>query len=438
MFGNTKILQAQLAQKNDEVERLKKQLYTYKNLAESLTDEIIVGFKDNHVIFKNKKVSQVADLEAFLEKFAEGMSSVTHNGQKFNVKHQIIDGTNFYCLNENDFTNNESVGDGLFENYHKSIKEGILDAQSSFQNILNDSKEVLDQAREAEENSIDALETSTKALGSVHTLSEKMQDAIALVSSLTQRSNEITNVISLIDDIAEQTNLLALNAAIEAARAGEHGRGFAVVADEVRKLAEKTQKATKEIAIVVKSMQQEASDIQASTDETNRITEEVKVDIDEIYKKVDRHRTCSQISKYSIYDSNNYIFCSLAKLDHTIYKSNLYGLIFNLSNSFKQVQHSECRLGKWYFEGEGKKFFASTQGYKNLDNYHEAVHTEANLLASALIDDTKSCHRNFIEEKVQAVENASRGVVGSLNEMLMEKKEEISKKAKVILKDVKE
>ena len=75
------------------------------------------------------------------------------------------------------------------------------------------------------------------------------------IQSLGQRSQEIGDIIGVIEDIAEQTNLLALNAAIEAARAGDQGRGFAVVADEVRKLAERTGKATKEIATVIESVQ---------------------------------------------------------------------------------------------------------------------------------------------------------------------------------------
>ncbi|MCI6217908.1 MAG: CZB domain-containing protein [Helicobacter sp.] len=121
------------------------------------------------------------------------------------------------------------------------------------------------------------------------------------------------------------------------------------------------------------------------------------------------------------------IFCTLAKLDHTVYKNNLYSFIFGIKDSFNKVDHKNCRLGKWYFEGRGQELFSETEGYKKLDPFHASVHASAIALANTLEDPKAACPKSYIQDKISTMERDSEGVMQSIDKIYTEIEEKAKK-----------
>ncbi len=146
----------------------------------------------------------------------------------------------------------------------------VLEVAGSAQSAARRSEEARDKAQEGAK----AVARVIRAMEGVHGQAMGLRERM---SKLEERARDIGSILNVISDIADQTNLLALNAAIEAARAGEAGRGFAVVADEVRKLAEKTMRATQEVDEAVSGIQREANESRDTVDATAKAIDEVTV-----------------------------------------------------------------------------------------------------------------------------------------------------------------
>jgi methyl-accepting chemotaxis protein len=140
--------------------------------------------------------------------------------------------------------------------------------------MAKNAQSVSGDAQEVNQAAVQGNEVVAGSISGIMRLAETVQTSASRIHSLGKRSDQIGEIVKVIQEIADQTNLLALNAAIEAARAGDQGRGFAVVADEVRKLAERTTKATKEIADTIHTIQEDTVSAVESMEAGNREAQE--------------------------------------------------------------------------------------------------------------------------------------------------------------------
>jgi methyl-accepting chemotaxis protein len=352
------------------------------------------------------------------------------------------------------------------------VATAMNEMSATVEEVARNTSEASAGAFEAKQAAEKGFEVATQTQRGIEQLVGNIENAAAVVNRLEKESEGIGVVLDVIKGIAEQTNLLALNAAIEAARAGEQGRGFAVVADEVRTLASRTQESTHEIENMIERLRTGAREsvtvmgaarergqsgaeqvantlaalteisaavnkindmntqIATAAEEQSQVANEINrnvVNISRVAELTTQDARDARTTSEQLADLSNQLMqlvrkagmasgsldLSSAKAAHLNWKTRLRSYLDGKSTLTREqaVSHRHCDFGKWYYS-EGLRQFGHLKPLKDVEDPHEQLHE----LIRMIIDVKKNGQNAEAERLYKNVASLSEKIVGLLNE----------------------
>ncbi len=307
------------------------------------------------------------------------------------------------------------------------LLKNLQDIQQDLMTITGEMKDIEQRSGEAARNARESKNAVQRVMENGNQISEKMVDLRSSSTELNQSSEEITQVVGLITTIAEQTNLLALNAAIEAARAGEHGRGFAVVADEVRALSINTKNATAKIESIIKKVVNASRMIAANSEEIDQLSTTSNTLVSEFEHSFTQFSEVAQHTHEWVSHSDMVTNVSLTKVDHLLYMQRAYRALEKGADSPEgkavMVDENNCRFGKWLHTDDGGGRYKDLPSFSGIDRPHHMVHHNVHraVKLSAEAWQKNIALQNEIVEAMRTAEEGSSQLMATLGSIIEEK-----------------
>ncbi len=451
---------------------LKNENQQLKTIASFSTTEAIVAIdKNKNIIFSNDKAKQnIKDKSKLVDTVSRGDDRIIIEDCEAKLEYKTFDDLIVVSLVKTSIHDN--ADDGLLHKHNLNINESLSSTQSVYQNLLTELNNMAKESKDTASGSSEGLELTQNIVKDTENLNNQIVTENEIVTSLVQKSDDIAQAITVIDQIAFQTNILSLNAAVEAATAGEAGKGFAVVAQEVRNLASRSAEAANEIKSLVESANLTASsgkeiaddmtlgysDLKDKIVQTKGMIEEVLVaskeqengmtqinnaitELDKVTQEnahsstqidtlasdvaslssnlieASSHATFNEEIRNSVCDVELINQISILKNDHIALVDQNFSKLGDFNN-WKVATSSQCKLATWMNNAEQSgAIYTTTQNWQDLKIAHDKVHSSV----QEYIDMDSRKESNFeLRNEAEDLSNAMTKVFNTLDIIKLE------------------